>query len=318
MAPLTRRDLIAAGLGAAAALSLTGAGNPAYAAPARPEIHPRTDWANGRSAKGQLAEEDVRFLIIHHSESPNTEKPGSIPGRLRGFYDYHTGTKAWPDVAYNFFVDPFGEIWEGRTGSLAGPVRGDATGGNQGFSQLCCFVGDHTAKLPTDAAMTAMAGLVAWLAGRYAIDLGAGKSIEFTSRGSNRWSKGVAVTTDPLVGHRDMSQTSCPGDALYPLVRTRILTEAQALMGARPASPSPTPSAIPSQAPDPTPTPTPAASTQTVTPVATAAPSPPATAAPEPGLADKLGPLAVPVAIGAGVLSVGAVVGGIIIAKKDS
>ncbi len=54
----------------------------------------------------------------------------------------HTGPdKGWPDIAYNFMVDRFGQIFEARAGSLAGPVAGSATGGNQGFSQLCCFLG---------------------------------------------------------------------------------------------------------------------------------------------------------------------------------
>lgn len=61
----------------------------------------------------------------------------------------------------------------------------------------------------------------AWLADRYAIDLTA--LVTFTSRGSNRWKRGAEVTTDPVAGHRDMSLTACPGDALYPLVRTQLV-----------------------------------------------------------------------------------------------
>lgn len=245
MAVFSRRSLLA-GIGAGTVLSagtvLGGVGTvagpfavrPAYAAPTQPPVRPRADWAAGLPADDSLpveADGDVRFLIVHHSESPNTERPGSIPARLRGFHDYHTTTKQWPDVAYNFFVDPFGEIWEGRTGSLARPVRGDATGGSQGFAQLCCFVGDHSTTPPTPAAMQTMTVLLAWLAGRYGIDLTAGKTIHFTSRGSNRWPRGTEVVTDPIVGHRDMSQTACPGDALYPLVRTELLAGAQRLAG---------------------------------------------------------------------------------------
>ncbi|WP_432557971.1 N-acetylmuramoyl-L-alanine amidase [Granulicoccus sp. GXG6511] len=315
MSGVSRRGMLIAGLGAMAAFGLAGAGTSAYAGPARPAIHPRADWAGGRSASGTLKDEDVRFLIIHHSESPNTEKPGSIPGRLRSFFDYHTGTKGWPDVAYNFFVDPFGEIWEGRTGSLAGPVRGDATGGSQGYAQLCCFVGDHTASLPTDAAMTAMTALVAWLADRYRIDLAGSQSIAFTSRGSNRWPKGTEVTTDPVVGHRDMSQTSCPGEALYPLVRSQILPGARALLGAQATSVA---------APLPTPAQSPKASALTSSEQTRGTSAPPPAISTEPagaevgesGLREKLGDLAVPLAVGAGVLGVGAIAGGVLSGQK--
>lgn len=246
MAGLSRRSFLAAGvgagtaLGAGAALGVLGAGagplatGRAYAAPAQPPVRSRSDWAARLPSDPSLpveADGDVQFLIVHHSESPNHEQPGSIPARLRGFHAYHTITKQWPDVAYNFFVDPFGTIWEGRAGSLARPVRGDATGGSQGFAQLCCFVGDHTRTPPTPAAMAAMTSLLAWLSGRYGIDLFAGKAIRFTSRGSNRWPRGTEVVTDPIVGHRDMSQTACPGDALYRLVRSELLVGAQRLVG---------------------------------------------------------------------------------------
>lgn len=315
MGRLTRRTLLT-GIGATAAIGGLGSGfvRPAAAAPTAPTIRPRADWAGGMTATGTLqteADGDVRFLIVHHSESPNSERPGTVPGRLRSFFNYHTGTKKWPDVAYNFFVDPFGEIWEGRTGSLARPVRGDATGGSQGYAQLCCFVGDHNRSAPTPAAMDSMAALLAWLAGRYRIDLDAGKSITFTSRGSNRWPRGTEVTTDPIVGHRDMSQTACPGDALYPLVRSQLLPEAQRLSRTGDhQKPAPAPTVdgptqpVETQEPS-TPSEPPAAST-------------PATesAAPEGPLA-ALGGMAVPLGAGVAVLGGAVIAGGIVLAQKD-
>lgn len=322
MTPLSRRHLLAAGLGAGAALGLTTAPVTASAAPGRagvrqPEIHPRSDWSGSANPTGPLREEapgDVRFLIIHHSESPNSETRASIPGRLRGFFGFHTGTKKWPDVAYNFFVDPFGRIWEGRTGSLAGPVRGDATGGSQGYAQLACFVGDHTRTPPTDEAMQGMAELVAWLADRYGIDLGAGHTIRFTSRGSNRWPQGVEVVTDPVVGHRDMSLTSCPGDALHPLVQSRILPEAQRLLrGAE--QPAPVPSGEPSVGPrvdEPTTgvsTPAEASTSAGSTNGASTAPTA------EPG-SDNPVVQALPIGVGAAVLAGGAAVAAAVVAKK--
>jgi len=123
--PLTRRTLIAAG--AAAAATLITCPTPAQAQPALepPPIHPRDDWAQGLQPVGPLsveAPEDVRFLLIHHSATPNGDLAEQIPARIRGFFNYHTNEKGWPDVAYNFFVDPYGGLWEGRQGSLDAPV----------------------------------------------------------------------------------------------------------------------------------------------------------------------------------------------------
>lgn len=213
---------------------------------ATPPIHPRSEWGADLLPTGALTSEqpnDVRFLLVHHSETPNDYAPEDVAPRLRSIYDYHTMAKGWPDVAYNFFVDAFGGIWEGRTGSIGSPVRGDATGGSQGFALLCCFVGDHSLVPPSDAAIESMASLTAWLASSYSIDLTAGPTISFVSRGSNRWPAGTNVTTDPIAGHRDMSQTACPGDAAYPLVRGAISARAQALGAA--ALPTATPSSIP-------------------------------------------------------------------------
>lgn len=214
----------------------------------KPSIRPRADWADHtRRARGRLTpENDPSFLLVHHTESPTPTRRAQVPHAIRGFFDYHTGTKGWPDVAYNFFVDPFGGLWEGRTGSLAGPVRGDATGGSQGHAELVCFIGSFTREPPAGRALDAAAALLAWLAVRDGIDLSAGRTIRFTSRGSNRWPKGSSVTTWPVAGHREMSFTSCPGDALFPLLRKRLLPAARKILAATtdPASSSASPTVM--------------------------------------------------------------------------
>ncbi|MDO5535888.1 MAG: N-acetylmuramoyl-L-alanine amidase [Propionibacteriaceae bacterium] len=245
---ISRRSLVAA----AALLPVVGGalhGAPVGAAtPPQPPIRPRSDWAGSLSPKGPLPdEEDVRFLLVHHTLTPNGDAAEKIPERLRSIYRYHTSKeKGWADVAYNFFVDPHGTIWEGREGSLTRPVQGDATGGSQGFALLCCFIGDFTEQPPTEAAMAAMTSLLGWLAGRHGLDLGT--QTTFTSRGSNKWRTGAEVTTDRVAAHRDMSATACPGDALYPLVASQLLPDARALLVDPTPTPTPTPAPTPSPA----------------------------------------------------------------------
>ncbi|MBB3082148.1 N-acetylmuramoyl-L-alanine amidase [Geodermatophilus sabuli] len=242
---------LVAGRAAAAPLGLPGV-----------TVRPREDWAQGLAPTGPLASEqpgDVRFLLVHHTASGNGYGPEAVAGQIRSFYGLHTGpTKNWPDVAYNFFVDRHGGIWEGRAGSLAGPVQPDATGGSQGFAQLCCFIGDHTTEPPTAEARGAMVALLAALADVYGIDTTPGATTSFVSRGSNRWPVGTPVTAATISGHRDMSLTACPGDAAYPLVRDVFPTEVSALRAARsapPPAPAPPPAELPapSDAPPSTP-----------------------------------------------------------------
>jgi len=137
--------------------------------------------------------------------------------------------RAGRDIAYNFLIDRYGAVWEGRTYSVVAPVRGDATGGSQGFALLCCFIGDHTTVAPTAPARAAMLRMLAALATAYGIDTRPGAHTQFVSRGSSRYPAGRLVTTATIAGHRDMSITTCPGDAVYPDVRTRYPAEVTAL-----------------------------------------------------------------------------------------
>ena len=268
MAPVSRRSLVAATVLLPVA-GLAGAGStPAFAAPPAPRIRPRADWAGTLRPTGPLeAEDDVRFLLVHHTLTPNGEAGEKVAERLRQVYRFHTSAeRGWPDVAYNFFVDPAGTIWEGRQGSLEGPVKGDASGGSQGHALLCCFVGDFTAEPPTPAAMAAMTALLAWLAGRHGLTLDG--PVTFTSRGSTKWRKGAEVTTEQVAAHRDMSATECPGDALYPLVRSHLLPNARALVAPPAPSPSATPSATAQATSQPgTPSASPSTSAQAQPPV---------------------------------------------------
>jgi hypothetical protein len=179
-------------------------------------VRPRSDWAKA-PAKGPLpSEPDVRLLLVHHSASSNNYTQDAVPGILRGFFGFHTGPeKGWPDVAYNFFVDRFGTAWEGRTGSLNGWVAGSATGGNQGYSQLVCLVGDYAKSGPTPAQESTLVGLLAALADRHQLSTSPDAVATFVSKGSNKFKRGTKISTPTINGHRSMSSTSCPGDGVW-------------------------------------------------------------------------------------------------------
>lgn len=221
-----RRFLLAcAGVASSVVFTPVGEASAATTIDGAVQVHPRDAWGSDLPVKGPLAVEapgNVRFLLVHHSASSNSYKQATVAKQIRAFYGLHTSTKGWPDVAYNFLVDRFGGIWEGRSGSLTAPVKGDATGGSQGFALLCCFIGDHRDIPPSPEATGAMVRLIAWLAGQYHIDTSPGATTSFVSRGSTRWPAGTSVTTSTIAGHRDMSLTECPGDAAYALVRNRL------------------------------------------------------------------------------------------------
>ena len=191
-------------------------------------VRPRSSWAgDSRPPTGPLSPETPLFLLVHHTASANGADPVAT---MRSAYDFHTGPdRGWPDVAYNFFIDQFGVVWEGRFGSLDGPVEASATGGSQGFAQLVCLLGDFTAVLPTAAAVASLELTLAWLADRHDIDTRPGATVTFTSRGSNRWPAGTEVSAATISGHRDMSQTACPGDTFYPYLVSNVPAAVDAL-----------------------------------------------------------------------------------------
>ncbi|MEP7055522.1 MAG: N-acetylmuramoyl-L-alanine amidase [Actinomycetota bacterium] len=215
-APLSRRAVLASVLASTGLLPPAGTSG-------RPAIRPRSAWAGAtcpvRAAMPSEAPGNVRVLLVHHSETGNSYGSMQVPAILRSFYRYHVG-KGWPDIAYNFLVDRYGGIWEGRAGSLAQPVMPSATGGSQGYSQIACWVGNHRATAPTAAAQRSMISLLAWLAKRYVIDTAPGATTSFVSRGSSKWPRRAPVTTRTIEGHRSMSSTTdCPGDAAYAIVK---------------------------------------------------------------------------------------------------
>lgn len=202
-------------------------------------IMPRDAWGSTLPPKPGLASEpDVRFLLLHHTAGATTYSASGVPSQIQQIYRFHTSReKRWADVCYNFFVDRFGGVWEGRAGSISGAVMADATGGSQGFAQLVCLLGNFDTSSPSAAMMESCANVLAWLTRRYAIEPDQSKMVTFISRGSNRWKAGTSVVARPISGHRDMSATVCPGRYVYPLLETTLPKRIRHFRGVQTRSP---------------------------------------------------------------------------------
>lgn len=223
--PATRRSFIGRiGFGVFGGLVtslVAGVGNHVEASSVREvapglRIWPRSSWGAKLPPIAQLTSEaDVKFLLVHHTAASSSYRQADVTRQIQSIYRFHTESKRWPDVCYNFFVDRFGGVWEGRQGSLDNPIQADATGGNQGFAQLVCLLGNFEKDQPSAAMMDSCARVLGWLAKRHGIKLDQSQTVSFVSRGSNRWKRGVTVKARPISGHRDMSATLCPGRFVY-------------------------------------------------------------------------------------------------------
>ena len=220
------------------ALATSSAG----AAAAQPTIQPRSSytskgWASSNSgcASGPVtASGGVKLAVVHHTVNSNTYASADVPAMLAAINAYHTGTNGWCDTGYNFIIDRFGRIWEGRSGGIdKAIVGGHAAGFNTGTVGIS-FLGQYeptatpTAVQPTDAALTAAGQLIGWKLGLTGIDPTG--STSFTSGGSNKWPAGTVLTLPRVIGHRDVGLTACPGANLYDKLST-IRTRAKAAQG---------------------------------------------------------------------------------------
>jgi hypothetical protein len=230
--PDTGSSIGLAPAGASAASASAAAATSTGATAAQPTIIPRTlytskGWAktNSGCSSGPIsASGGIKAAIVHHTVNANDYSQADVPAMLASIYAYHTGTQGWCDIAYNFIVDRFGRIWEGRSGGIDKPiVGGHAQGFNTGTVGVS-FLGQYepgaspTVGSPTSAALTAAGKLIGWKLGMYGIDPTG--TVRFTSGGSNKYPAGTVVTLNEVSGHRDVGLTACPGQNLYDKLST--------------------------------------------------------------------------------------------------
>ena len=106
-----------------------------------------------------------RELQRHHQgrascTTPPTAGPTACPRSpsvIRGMYRYHTVSLGWADLGYNFVVDRFGGIWEGRAGGITQPVVGAHAGGFNADTFGVSMMGDFTSVAPSAECLESVA-----------------------------------------------------------------------------------------------------------------------------------------------------------------
>lgn len=153
----------------------------------------------------------ISRIVLHHTaESMDTTK--SDEDMLRGIYAYHTLTREWWDIAYNYIVGQRGKIYEGRAGGdyVVGAHALYNNMGTVGISVLWDYNRNH---LNLDQ-ITGIERAISMVAGKYGITLSESKKWVITCDTSDCYPFQV-VTTKSLIGHRDVGRTDCPGSDIY-------------------------------------------------------------------------------------------------------
>lgn len=187
-----------------------------------PPIITRDQWGAGLAYGGVDAGTDgwtaeyrtVEHIVIHHSDTPSFRDPLV---ELRSIHYYHAISRGWGDIGYNYLVDYLGNVYEGRKGG-ENVVGGHAYQYAYGSAGICSM-GNFSLETSTPEAIGALVWISAW-AGR-----------ELDPLGKKDFHETPNCPT--ICGHRDVVNSSCPGDGLYadlPYIRTAV---AEVLTGSR-------------------------------------------------------------------------------------
>jgi hypothetical protein len=198
----------------------------------QPAIMTRAQWGADESLRNGFAGygETIKAGFVHHTTGASDYTATEVPGMIRAIYAYHTETLGWSDIGYNFLVDRFGRLHEGRWGGVDRPVIGAHTGGFNTNTVGIAALGDHETSPVPDAVMTGFGQLLGWKLGLYGADPHGRVTLTSGGGDSNRYPTGQAVDFNVISGHRDASYTLCPGQHLYPRL-PEIRSEAAAFMG---------------------------------------------------------------------------------------
>jgi len=132
-----------------------------------------------------------------------------------GICRYHRNTNGWNDVGYNFLVDRFGTIYEGRAGGIGAAVVGAQAEGFNSYSTGIANIGTFSSVPQSQEALEAMARLIRWKLPLHGYPTSGTAVMTSAGGGTNRHGSGTSVRVPRVLGHRDTNATECPGTALY-------------------------------------------------------------------------------------------------------
>ncbi len=155
----------------------------------------------------------LQFALVHHTAGTNSYTASQSAAIVRGIEVYHVKGNGWNDIGYNFLVDKYGQVFEGRYGGADKPVIGAHAEGFNTGSVGVAVLGTYGSSAPPAAARAALAKLLAWRLDIAHVD--PKSTLTWVSGGNARFASGVPVFIRAVSGHRDTGFTSCPGAALY-------------------------------------------------------------------------------------------------------
>ncbi|XP_038549621.1 peptidoglycan recognition protein 6 [Micropterus salmoides] len=157
-----------------------------------PPIIPRCMWGaepyRGTPTNLSLP---LSFMYIHHTHTPGLPclTFEQCSADMRSMQRFHQVDRGWDDIGYSFVAGSDGYLYEGRGWHW----QGAHTLGHNSIGYGVSFIGNYVNSLPSQHSMGLVRDQLA------ACAVGGGR----------------LVANFTLQGHRQVVNTSCPGDALY-------------------------------------------------------------------------------------------------------
>jgi N-acetylmuramoyl-L-alanine amidase len=180
-----------------------------------PKIILRKAWGANERIRRDNPDYAAALLnaIVHHTAGAAGGSPTQSAAIVRAIQTYHVLGNGWDDIGYNFLVDRFGQVFEGRYGGIERNVIGAHAQGFNTGSVGIAVLGTYEGAGVSAAAREAIARLISWR-----LDVAHVHSlarIQTTSSGNPKFRRGLPVWLRAVSGHRDTGFTSCPGKGLY-------------------------------------------------------------------------------------------------------
>ncbi len=188
-----------------------------------PPLINRASWGAQpfRGTPVNLARPSYDYMTWHHAAGYSAENEEEGKAQMRAMQDLHQNVRGWSDIGYQFGIDRAGNLYQGRpfmdnSTSLSqvpvlaqGAHVGGANTGNIGVVIMGCYhqpEGSRCEQEITPEAFATYINLFAFLSERYGVE--------------------PAL----IRGHRDFSQTACPGDNNYARIPELITRVSQVLI----------------------------------------------------------------------------------------
>lgn len=196
----------------------------------------RKEWGANEKLKkcSSSVASTAKGIYVHHTAGSNSYTKAQAPGIIRGYLTYHTQSKGWCDLGYNFLVDKYGTIYEGRAGSIDKAVIGAHSSGFNSYTLGISVMGTYSSSAPSTAAQNSVKRIIAWKANQYGFSPTGKMTLTSGGGGTSKYAAGRKVTLNAVSGHRDTSYTECPGLSFYkklPSIRTGAKSLQSSLKG---------------------------------------------------------------------------------------